>query len=363
MNAPVNLLGLNRPQLEAFFAEHGEKAFRASQVLKWIHQQGESDFQKMTNLSKGLRDKLSVVATVRPPEVIADRLSEDGTRKWLLQLEDGNSVETVFIPEKGRGTLCISSQVGCSLNCTFCNTAQHGYSRNLSSAEIVGQVWIADRLLGREGPGSHQRVITNIVLMGMGEPLLNFDSVVSAMELMMEDFAYGLSRRRITLSTSGVVPMMDRLKELCHVSLALSLHATNNELRDQLVPINRKYPLEELMEACRRYVDGSPRSRVTIEYILLDGVNDRAEDASALVVLLRRVPSKVNLIPYNPYPGGGYRRSSAEAIERFRSVLIRAGITTVTRKTRGEDIEAACGQLAGQFKDRTRRSGSVDGSY
>ncbi len=356
MNAPVNLLGLNRTQLEAFFAEHGEKAFRASQVLKWIHQQGVADFAQMTNLSKTLREKLTDISVVQIPEVIADRISTDGTRKWLLELEDGNSVETVFIPEKGRGTLCISSQVGCSLNCTFCNTAQHGYSRNLSSAEIIAQLWVADRLLGREGPGSHQRVITNVVLMGMGEPLLNFDSVVSAMELMKEDFAYGLSRRRITLSTSGVVPMMDRLKETCHVSLAVSLHATNNKLRDQLVPINRKYPLEELMDACRRYVDGSPRSRVTIEYILLGGINDSREDAAALVSLLRTVPSKVNLIPYNPYPGGQYERPSSEAIDRFRSVLIQAGITTVTRKTRGEDIEAACGQLAGQFKDRTRRS-------
>ncbi len=360
--AATNLLGLNRPQMEAFFTEHGEKAFRASQVLKWIHQQGVVDFRQMTNLSKSLREKLSELALVEVPEVIADRISEDGTRKWLLRLEDGNSVETVFIPEGERGTLCLSSQVGCSLNCTFCNTAQHGYSRNLSSAEIIGQLWIADRLLGREGPGSHQRVITNVVMMGMGEPLLNFDAVVSAMELMMEDFAYGLSRRRITLSTAGVVPMMDRLKEVCHVSLALSLHATNNTLRDQLVPINRKYPLEELMEACRRYVEGSPRSRVTIEYIMLGGVNDTAEDARAMVKRLRAVPSKVNLIPYNPYPGGKYRRSEPEAIDRFRSILIRAGITTVTRKTRGEDIEAACGQLAGQFEDRTRRSLPADGS-
>lgn len=356
MNAPVNLLGLNRTQLEAFFAEHGEKAFRASQVLKWIHQQGVADFGQMTNLSKNLREKLSRISVVQIPEVIADHLSTDGTRKWLLQLEDGNSVETVFIPEKGRGTLCISSQVGCSLNCTFCNTAQHGYSRNLSSAEIIAQLWVADRLLGREGPGSHQRVITNVVLMGMGEPLLNFDSVVSAMELMMEDFAYGLSRRRITLSTSGVVPMMDRLREACHVSLAVSLHATNNKLRDQLVPINRKYPLEELMAGCRRYVDGSPRSRVTIEYILLGGVNDSSRDARALVSLLRTVPSKVNLIPYNPYPGGQYKRPLQAAVDEFRSILMQSGITTVTRKTRGEDIEAACGQLAGQFKDRTRRS-------
>ncbi len=356
----VNLLGLNRAQLEAFFSEQGEKAFRASQVMKWIHQQGVTDFQQMTNLSKVLREKLQLNSVVALPEVIADRLSEDGTRKWLFRLEDGNSVETVFIPEEGRGTLCVSSQVGCTLNCTFCNTAQHGFSRNLSSAEIISQVWLADRLLGREGPGSHQRVITNVVMMGMGEPLLNFDAAVSAMELMMEDFAYGLSRRRITLSTAGVVPMMDELKARCHVSLAVSLHATNDSLRNQIVPINQKYPLKALMAACQRYVEGSPRARVTIEYILLGGVNDRDEDARALIKLLKPIPSKVNLIPYNPYPGGQYQRPSSRAIERFRNHLIQAGLTTVTRKTRGEDIEAACGQLAGKFQDRTRRSQDVD---
>lgn len=360
MKEPVNLLGLNRAQLEAFFSEQGEKAFRASQVMKWIHQQGVTDFQQMTNLSKVLREKLEAAATVELPEVIADRLSEDGTRKWLFQLEDGNSVETVFIPEGERGTLCVSSQVGCTLKCTFCNTAQHGYSRNLSSAEIIAQVWLADRLLGREGPGSHQRVITNVVMMGMGEPLLNFEAVVSAMELMMEDFAYGLSRRRITLSTAGVVPMIDQLKERCHVSLAVSLHATNDALRDQIVPINQKYPLKELIASCQRYVEGSPRARVTIEYILLGGVNDGDEDARALIQLLKPVPSKINLIPYNPYPGGQYERPTNKAIDRFRNHLIRAGLTTVTRKTRGEDIEAACGQLAGQFKDRTRRSVVVE---
>ncbi len=370
MNAPVdtardqthlsspreNLLGHSRAQLEAFFSEQGEKAFRAAQVMKWVHQQGVTDFQQMTNLSKGLREKLEQVAVVALPKVIADRQSADGTRKWLFRLEDGNSVETVFIPEEGRGTLCVSSQVGCSLNCTFCNTAMHGYSRNLSAAEIVAQLWLADRLLGREGPGSHQRVITNVVMMGMGEPLLNFDHVVNAMELMMEDHAYGLSRRRITLSTAGVVPMIDQLRDRCQVSLAVSLHATNDALRDQLVPINRKYPIKTLMQACRRYVEGSPRARITIEYILLGGVNDRAEDARALVRLLKGVPSKVNLIPYNPFPGGGYQRPEQSAIDRFRAHLIKAGLTTVTRKTRGEDIEAACGQLAGQFEDKTRRS-------
>ena len=356
----TNLLGHNRVQLEAFFAEQGEKAFRASQLMKWIHQLGVTDFMQMTNLSKGLREKLAQVASIELPEVTADRLSVDGTRKWLFTLQDGNSVETVFIPEGERGTLCVSSQVGCTLNCTFCNTAQHGYSRNLTSAEIIAQVWLADRLLGREGPGSHQRVITNVVMMGMGEPLLNFESVVSAMELMMEDFAYGLSRRRITLSTAGVVPMIDQLKQRCHVSLAVSLHATNDVLRDQIVPINQKYPLKELMAAFRRYVEGAPRARVTIEYILLGGVNDGDDDAAALIRLLKTVPSKVNLIPYNPYPGGQYQRPSNRAMDRFRSHLIQAGLTTVTRKTRGEDIEAACGQLAGQFKDRTRRSQSVN---
>jgi 23S rRNA (adenine2503-C2)-methyltransferase len=341
--------------MELFFAEHGEKSFRASQLLKWIHQQGEVDFQKMTNISKSLRDKLSTIAKVELPEVIADRTSVDGTRKWLLKFEDGNSVEAVFIPTKGRGTLCISSQVGCSLNCSFCNTAQHGYSRNLTSAEIIAQLWMADRLLGREGPGSHQRVITNVVLMGMGEPLLNFDAVVSAMELMMEDFAYGLSRRRITLSTSGVVPMIDKLKDECQVSLAVSLHATNDELRDQLVPINKKYPLKELLDSCRRYVEGSPRKRVTIEYILLGGVNDSSADAQALVKLLKTVPSKVNLIPYNPFTDGEYKVPTMEAIDKFQEIVARSGITTVTRKTRGEDIDAACGQLAGKFKARTKR--------
>ncbi|MBT3347364.1 MAG: 23S rRNA (adenine(2503)-C(2))-methyltransferase RlmN [Thiotrichales bacterium] len=351
----VNILGLNLREMELFFAEHGEKSFRASQLLKWIHQQGEVDFQKMTNISKSLRDKLSTIAKVELPEVIADRTSVDGTRKWLLKFEDGNSVEAVFIPTKGRGTLCISSQVGCSLNCSFCNTAQHGYSRNLTSAEIIAQLWMADRLLGREGPGSHQRVITNVVLMGMGEPLLNFDAVVSAMELMMEDFAYGLSRRRITLSTSGVVPMIDKLKDECQVSLAVSLHATNDELRDQLVPINKKYPLKELLDSCRRYVEGSPRKRVTIEYILLGGVNDSSADAQALVKLLKTVPSKVNLIPYNPFTDGEYKVPTMEAIDKFQEIVARSGITTVTRKTRGEDIDAACGQLAGKFKARTKR--------
>ncbi len=353
----TNLLGLNRPQMEAFFAEMGEKAFRASQVLKWIHQQGIDDFAQMTNLSKALREKLAEVAEIRPPEIIADHLSKDGTRKWLLRLHDGNAVETVFIPEDGRGTLCVSSQVGCSLNCTFCNTAQHGFSRNLTPDEIIGQVWVADRALGREGSGSHQRVITNVVMMGMGEPLLNFDAAVTAMDLMMEDLAYGLSRRRITLSTSGLVPELAKLKEECPVSLAISLHATTDKLRDELVPVNKKYPLKMLLDACRDYVADAPRSRITVEYILLKGINDSRDDARQLVKLLKTVPSKINLIPYNPFPGGKYERPDKKSVDAFRQVLMDAGLTTVTRKTRGEDIEAACGQLAGKFLDRTARSG------
>ncbi len=350
------LLGLGRSELEQFFVAAGEKPFRATQMLKWIHQQGVTRFEEMTNLSKPLRQRLEGLAMVTLPEVIADRISSDGTRKWLFRMEDGNAVETVFIPEEGRGTLCISSQVGCSLHCSFCHTAHNGYSRNLTTAEIIAQLWLADRLLGRAGPGSHQRVITNVVMMGMGEPLLNFEAVVAAMELMMEDHAYGLSRRRITLSTAGVVPMIDQLRERCQVSLAVSLHAADDTLRDQLVPINRKYPIATLMAACRRYVDGSPRARVTIEYILLGGVNDRPEDARALARLLREVPSKVNLIPYNPWPGGGYQPPTQGVIDRFREQLLQAGLTTVTRKRRGDDIEAACGQLAGRFEDRTRRS-------
>ena len=355
-----NLLGLTQSKLKKFFSDINEKPFRTKQIMQWIYHQGVKDFGEMHNFSKDLRQKLDSIASINMPEVVSLIQSKDGVVKWVIKLSEENHIETVYIPQKDRGTLCISSQVGCTLNCTFCNTAQHGFSRNLSSAEIIAQLWLADRLLGREGPGSHQRVITNVVMMGMGEPLLNFDAVVSAMELMKEDFAYGLSRRRITLSTAGVVPMMDKLKEQCHVSLAVSLHATNDELRDQIVPINQKYPLKELIAACQRYVDGSPRARVTIEYILLGGVNDRDEDARALIKLLKNVPSKINLIPYNPYPGGQYERSTQKAIDRFRGHLMKAGLTAVTRKTRGEDIEAACGQLAGQFKDRTRRSQTVD---
>ena len=350
----VNLLNLDRGSLEAFFAAEGEKAFRASQLLKWIHQQGVTDFSGMTNLSKALRQRLEARAVVRLPEIICRQDSRDGTRKWLLRLADGNAIETVFIPEDDRGTLCVSSQVGCALNCTFCSTARQGYNRNLETAEIIAQLWVAQRELAAAGAAS--RPVTNVVLMGMGEPLLNFDAVVSAMRLMMEDHAYGLSRRRLTLSTAGLVPGIDRLRMVCDVSLAVSLHAPDDGLRDQLVPLNRKYPIADLMAACDRYVAAAPRRRITFEYVMLAGVNDSPAHARRLLALMRQVPSKVNLIPFNPFPGAAYRCSSRADIDRFRDILVAGGITTVTRKTRGEDIAAACGQLVGEVRDRTRRS-------
>ena len=349
-----NLLGLDRRALVAFFATLEEKPFRATQLLKWLHQAGQTELAAMTNLSKSLRSRLLDYATVTLPEIIREHRSEDGTCKWLLRLADGNAVETVFIPEADRGTLCLSSQVGCSLNCSFCATARQGYNRNLSSDEIVSQLWLANRELG--GFTSGERQISNVVLMGMGEPLLNFDNVVRAMDIMRDDFAYGLSKRRITLSTAGVVPALDRLRDCCDVSLAVSLHAPDDALRDQLVPINRKYPLDQLMAACRRYVDSQQRRRVTFEYVMLEGINDSLTQARALIVLLEGIPAKVNLIPFNPFPGAGYRCSSKEVIDAFRERLQGAGLVTVTRKTRGDDIAAACGQLAGQVKDRTRRS-------
>jgi len=348
------LLDLDRAALEAFFARNGEKAFRASQVLKWIHQQGVDDFAQMTNLSKALRLRLEDIAVVEVPEVITMQASSDGTRKWLLRLADGNAIETVFIPEGDRGTLCVSSQVGCSLSCSFCSTARQGYNRNLTTAEIIAQVWVANRELGFQA--GDDRVISNVVMMGMGEPLLNFDNVVAAMRIMMDDFGYGLSKRRITLSTAGVVPALERLRDTCDVSLAVSLHATRDELRDELVPINRKYPIAELLDACRDYVVNALRRRITFEYVMLAGINDSDEDARQLVALLHDVPSKVNLIPFNPFPDSPYKSSSRTVINRFRDIIMAGGIVTVTRKTRGEDIDAACGQLAGKIKDRTRRS-------
>lgn len=350
----INLLNFDRHALEAFFVAHGEKAFRASQVLQWIYQRGCDDFSRMSNLAKSLRGWLSERGEIRLPAIEREQRSRDGTVKWLLRLDDGNGIETVFIPEEDRGTLCISSQVGCSLNCSFCSTARQGYNRNLSTGEIVAQLWIAQRALRAYGYG--ERPITNIVLMGMGEPLLNFDNVIGAIGLMLDDFAFGLSKRRVTLSTAGVVPEIDHLREVCDVSLAVSLHAPNDALRDQLVPINRKYPLRELIAACKRYVDRQPRRRITFEYVMLAGVNDSVEHARELVRLLRGVPSKLNLIPFNPFPDSGYATSAADTIDRFRDIAMAADIMTVTRKTRGDDIDAACGQLAGSVFDRTRRS-------
>lgn len=346
----VNLLNLDRAAMAAWFGARGEKPFRAQQVLKWIYQQHVDDFDAMTNLSKSLREDLKAVAEVRGLQVVADQKSSDGSRKWLFELADGNRIESVYIPEAERATLCISSQVGCSLNCSFCSTARQGFNRNLSTAEIIGQLWMAARLLAQDG----DQAVSNVVLMGMGEPLLNFDNVLAAVSLMQDDFAYALSKRRVTLSTAGVVPGLQRLAEVSDISLALSLHAPDNELRDRLVPLNRKYPIKEVLQACRDYV-GEGRRRVTIEYVMLDGVNDSDDHARALAKLLRSVPSKVNLIPFNPFPKTLYRRSAPQRIDRFRDILHNAGIVTITRRTRGDDIDAACGQLAGDFEDRTRR--------
>jgi len=346
---PINLLDLDRKGLQAFFAGLGEKPFRATQVMKWIYQEGVVDFEQMTNLSKSLRIYLQEHCVIRTPQIVVEQLASDGTCKWAMQTHCGNRVETVFIPEERRATLCVSSQVGCALACSFCSTAQQGFNRNLSTAEIIGQLFLAQQRLGSE------RRITNVVMMGMGEPLLNFDNVVAAMNLMMDDFAYGLSKRRVTVSTSGVVPAMNRLNEVCDVSMAVSLHAPFDELRDQLVPINQKYPLGELMDACRAYAQNGPRKHITFEYVMLDGVNDSPQHAKALIKLLKTVPAKVNLIPFNPFPQSQYRCSSMNDILAFRDLLHNAGIVTTVRKTRGEDIDAACGQLVGQVQDKSRR--------
>jgi len=350
----TNLLGLNRQDMEAFFAGLGEKAFRVSQVTKWIHQLNVDDFDQMTNLSKALRAQLKEKACIKPLDIIVDQLSTDGTRKWVMGLEDNNRIEAVYIPEDERGTLCISSQVGCALDCSFCSTARQGFSRNLTVAEILSQIWLATRLLEEEKkPG---RKITNVVLMGMGEPLLNFENVMKAIDVMLDDFAYGLSKRRVTVSTAGVVPAMDRLSERHDVQLAISLHATRDVLRNDLVPINKKYNLEELIAACKRFMQKrSPRSRLTIEYVMLAGVNDSKEDAQELIKTLDGISVLINLIPFNPFEGSGYKTSSNNAVHRFQDVLMQAGLITVIRKTRGEDIDAACGQLVGKVADKSRR--------
>lgn len=352
----VNLLGLSAEKLQNFFADMGEKSFRATQLLKWIHQRGVTDFAEMTDLSKSLRAKLSELAEVRPPQLISQHSSVDGSRKWLVQIESGESVETVWIPEGDRGTLCVSSQIGCSLDCSFCATGKQGFNRNLSSAEIIGQLWVALDSFGAFGPRV-DRPVTNVVMMGMGEPLMNFEPVVDAMNLMMHDCAYGLSKRRVTLSTAGVIPALDKLGEVTDVSLAISLHAPNDALRNQLVPINRKYPIEALLSSASNYLAKLPDThrKVTVEYTLIDQVNDRPQHAHELVAVLKRLPCKINLIPFNPFPGSHYRRVSSNSLNRFRDILVQGGYTVTVRTTRGEDIAAACGQLAGDFNDKTRR--------
>lgn len=363
----VNLLGMTRPELEQFFEQLGEKKFRAGQVMKWIHQFGVTDFAQMTNISGKLREKLEKVAEIRAPEVVHRNYSKDGTRKWVFRVGDGagSLVETVLIPADdktgARKTLCISSQVGCALDCSFCSTGKQGFQRDLTPAEIIGQLWVANQSYMEDVPvAERSRTVTNVVMMGMGEPLLNFEPVVASMALMLDDFAYGMSKRRVTLSTSGVVPMIDKLAETIDVALAISLHAPNNELRDELVPINKKYPLEQLIPAAQRYLakDGNESSRkhITIEYVMLDGVNDKAEHAQQLLKLLKDLPSKINLIPFNPFPHAPYGRSSRNRIMAFQKTLSDAGFVCTIRQTRGDDIDAACGQLVGQVADRTRRA-------
>ena len=352
----VNLLDFDADGLAAYCASLGEKAFRAKQLQRWIHQGGAADFDAMTDLAKSLRSKLAQRAQIRSPLVASDHISTDGTRKWLVDVGNGNAVETVYIPEESRGTLCVSSQAGCAVNCRFCSTGKQGFNRNLSTAEIIGQLWMAEFALRktRTGEAASNRVITNVVMMGMGEPLLNYDALLPALRLMLDDNAYGLSRRRVTVSTSGVVPMMDRLGADLPVALAVSLHAPNDGLRDDLVPLNKKYPLRELMAACQRYLKVAPRDFITFEYCMLDGVNDTDEHARELVALTREVPCKFNLIPFNPFPESGLLRSKNERIKQFSQILMDAGLITTVRKTRGDDIDAACGQLAGAVQDRTR---------
>jgi 23S rRNA (adenine2503-C2)-methyltransferase len=349
----VNLLDYDAAGLTAWFAEQGEKPFRAKQVLRWMHRSGVADFDAMTDLARSLRDKLKALAAVSPPAVVSDKLSDDGTRKFLIDVGNGNAVETVFIPEDERGTLCISTQAGCALDCAFCSTGKQGFNRNLTVSEIIGQLWQANKALG--AVHGDERVISNVVLMGMGEPLANYDNTVTALHLMLDDNAYGLSRRRVTVSTSGLVPVIDRLREDCPVALAVSLHAPNDALRDELVPINRKYPLRDLLAACQRYLTKAPRAFITFEDTMLAGVNDSDAQARELLALVRDVPCKFNLIPFNPFPGSSFRRSPAERVRRFGEILLQGGIVTTTRKTRGDDIDAACGQLAGQVQDKTRR--------
>lgn len=351
MQDKVNLLNFDREKMRAYFTEIGEKAFRADQVIKWIHQFGMTSFDDMTNLSKSLRDKLSQTCEIKEPDVHFEKKSNDGTQKWVIKLEDNNSIETVFIPANNRGTLCISSQVGCALKCSFCSTGAQGFNRDLKTSEIIGQLWVAQQQLLKQDP-TNLRPISNVVMMGMGEPLQNFDAVVTAMNIMLDDLGYGLSKYRVTLSTSGMVPEMYQLKEVSNVALAVSLHAPNDELRNVLVPLNKKYPLDQLMQACHDYFSDEPKRYITIEYVMIDGVNDQPTHAKQLVKLLRGLACKVNLIPFNPFPNTEYRRSPESAITTFQNILVKAGINTITRRTRGDDIDAACGQLVGQVNKR-----------
>jgi 23S rRNA (adenine2503-C2)-methyltransferase len=356
----INLLDFDQASLRDFFAERGEKPFRARQALRWMHRRLVDRVDAMTDLARPMRDALAREAEIRVPAVVRDSTAKDGTRKWLLDVGGANAVEAVYIPEDDRGTLCVSSQAGCALDCAFCSTGKQGFNRNLTVAEIIAQLWHANRTLlasGVSAPWVEQgrHPITNVVMMGMGEPLANFDNVVSAMRIMLDDDAYGLSRRRVTLSTSGLVPAIDRLRDACPVALAVSLHAPSDALRDALVPINRKYPLRELLAACLRYIETAPRDFVTFEYVMLDHVNDAPEQARELVALVREVPCKLNLIPFNPFPGTEFRTSSRNRIVAFQKILQDAGLVATIRKTRGEDIDAACGQLAGRVQDRTRR--------
>jgi 23S rRNA (adenine2503-C2)-methyltransferase len=358
----TNLLDFDPEQLVAYCAELGEKPFRAKQLQRWIHQFGASDFDSMTDLAKSLREKLKTRAHIVAPAVISDHTSADGTRKWLVDVGNGNAVETVFIPEETRGTLCISTQAGCAVNCRFCSTGKQGFNRNLTVGEIIGQLWMAEFALratkGIEPGPKGERQITNVVMMGMGEPLLNYGPTATALKLMLDDNAYGLSRRRVTLSTSGVVPMIDKLSQDVPVALAVSLHASNDKLRDELVPLNKKYPLKELLAACKRYLEFAPRDFITFEYCMLDNYNDSDEHARELIALVNDpvvgVNCKFNLIPFNPFPESGLLRSKNPRIKAFAEILMNAGIVTTIRKTRGDDIDAACGQLAGEVKDRTR---------
>ncbi|MEP6939229.1 MAG: 23S rRNA (adenine(2503)-C(2))-methyltransferase RlmN [Rudaea sp.] len=352
--ARVNLFDYDRNGLRELFVQLGEKSYRADQVMKWMYHRHATEFSQMSDVGKTLRDKLDAACEIRPPKILFEKQSADATHKWLLGMDGGNAIEAVFIPEATRGTLCVSSQVGCGLNCQFCSTATQGFNRNLSSAEIIGQAWVAAKHLGNVP--HHQRKLTNIVMMGMGEPLLNFDNVVRAMNVMRDDLGLGLANKRVTLSTAGLVPMIDKLSEACDVSLAVSLHAPNDELRTELVPLNKKYCIDDLLGACQRYAARRPRTSITFEYTMLKGINDHPQLARELVKLMRRVPSKVNLIPFNTFTGTRFERSDDVTIRAFQKILLDAGVLTMVRRTRGDDIDAACGQLKGQVLDRTRRN-------